>query len=165
MNIFQKLKNILAQHLGLSDEWQDGTYLYYLTRTKSAFGLGTMTMDDFVEVDEELLEEIYEDIKPLFEEQEEKISKMEKYLLNTSSKMDQLHEYLQENHDGSNWGKHIIDAAIDIMKDQQKEIELLTKSCEEWQEIYLDARKKLESSLLKNRSLNHELKSQDRKIF
>lgn len=52
-----KIRDALAGQLGLSDEWKDGTYLYNLTRCKSAFSVGTMTMDDFEEVDEELLEE------------------------------------------------------------------------------------------------------------
>lgn len=31
----------------------DGTYAYHLTRVKRAFHIGTVTLDDFVEFDEE----------------------------------------------------------------------------------------------------------------
>ena len=59
-----KIKHEIANVLGLTDEWEDGTYLYYLTRVKEAFNIGTMTLEDFVEIDEELVEELYEAIKP-----------------------------------------------------------------------------------------------------
>jgi hypothetical protein len=62
INMEDKIREVLASHFGLSDEWQDGTYLYHLTRVKSAFGFGTMTLDDFVEVDEEFLEEVVESV-------------------------------------------------------------------------------------------------------
>ncbi|PLR99540.1 hypothetical protein [Bacillus sp. T33-2] len=58
------VKEKIAGVLGLTDEWEDGTYLYNLTRVKEAFNVGTMTLDDFVEIDEELVEEIFEAIKP-----------------------------------------------------------------------------------------------------
>lgn len=34
---------------------KDGTYVYNLTRVKEAFGLGTMTLDDFEEIDDEFI--------------------------------------------------------------------------------------------------------------
>jgi len=60
----EKVLDAIRNVLGLSDQWSDGTYLYNLTRVKSAFGIGTMTLDDFVEIDDELTYEIYEAIKP-----------------------------------------------------------------------------------------------------
>lgn len=57
-----KIREVLASHFGLSDEWKDGTYLYHLTRAKSAFSVGAMTLDDFVEVDEDFLEDVLEDV-------------------------------------------------------------------------------------------------------
>lgn len=59
----EELRNQIADILGLSDNCVDGTYLYWLTRVKEAFGLGLITLDDFVEVDEELLDDIMEAIK------------------------------------------------------------------------------------------------------
>lgn len=34
---------------------KDGTYIYNLTRVKSAFNIGTMTLDDFEEIDEDFI--------------------------------------------------------------------------------------------------------------
>lgn len=42
----------------LGHDGVDGTYYYCLTRVKEAFHVGTMTLDDFVEVDEQLTYEI-----------------------------------------------------------------------------------------------------------
>lgn len=46
---------------------KDGTYFYNLTRVKEAFGLGTMTFDDFEEIDDcfiyELADFILDNIK------------------------------------------------------------------------------------------------------
>lgn len=73
---------------------------------------------------------ILSDVFTRYEEQAEKISEMEKYMLDTSGKMDALHEYLRENHYKKGWGKHVIDVAIQVMKEQQKEIERLNKEVE-----------------------------------
>ena len=37
---------------------KDGTYVYDLTRDKKAFGLGTMTLDDFEEIDDNFIYEL-----------------------------------------------------------------------------------------------------------
>ncbi len=37
---------------------KQGTYAYHLTRCKSAFHVGTVSLDDFVEFDEETLEDL-----------------------------------------------------------------------------------------------------------
>ena len=37
---------------------KDGTYVYNLMRVKSAFGLGTMTVDDFEEIDSVFINEL-----------------------------------------------------------------------------------------------------------
>lgn len=60
----EQVKHSISNVLGLTDEWTDGTYLYHLTRVKEAFNVGTMTLDDFVEIDNELVDEIFEAIKP-----------------------------------------------------------------------------------------------------
>jgi cell shape-determining protein MreC len=81
----QQIRNILASHFGLTDENEDGTYLYHLTRSKEAFSYGTMTLDDFVEVDEEFLDEVFEDIKPVIEElqqENEQNAKMREFYKN-----------------------------------------------------------------------------------
>lgn len=36
----------------------DGTYIYSLTRVKEAFHVGTMTLDDFVEIDDEFVHDL-----------------------------------------------------------------------------------------------------------
>lgn len=64
------VKEKIAGVLGLTDEWEDGTYLYHLTRVKSAFGVGTMTLDDFVEIDNDLVDEVYDAIRPFIEAKE-----------------------------------------------------------------------------------------------
>jgi len=46
----------LDEHFGLN--YPDGTYYYCLTRCKSAFNVGTMTFDDFHEIDEEFTAEL-----------------------------------------------------------------------------------------------------------
>jgi chaperonin cofactor prefoldin len=76
----QQIRNILASHFGLTDEWEDGTYLYHLTRVKEAFHVGTMTLDDFVKVDEEFLDEVFESIKPVVEELQQENEKLRKQL-------------------------------------------------------------------------------------
>ncbi|STO12759.1 Uncharacterised protein [[Flavobacterium] thermophilum] len=81
----QQIRNILASHFGLTDECEDGTYLYHLTRSKEAFSYGTMTLDDFVEVDEEFLNEVFEGIKPVIEElqqENEQNAKMREFYKN-----------------------------------------------------------------------------------
>lgn len=65
------------------------------------------------------------------EEQAERIAELEKYTLETAGKLDGLHEYFQENHNrtgwGKHWGRHIVDVAVQVMKEQQKEIERLRR--------------------------------------
>ena len=45
-----KLTNKLFEYFGFNTK--DGTYIYCLQRTKSAFQVGTMTLEDFEEIDE-----------------------------------------------------------------------------------------------------------------
>lgn len=63
----EKFRKILEAHLMLSDDYKDGTYLHHLTRCKSAYGAGTMSLDDFVEVEYDFLEEILGDLMKQFE--------------------------------------------------------------------------------------------------
>lgn len=74
----EEIKEAIANELGLSEQHLDGTYLYYLTRTKSAFSVGTVTLDDFEEIDGELLEDIFNAIKPFFIEEAERVEVLEK---------------------------------------------------------------------------------------
>lgn len=51
----QEIDNDILGHDG-----KDGTYIYCLTRVKEAFHYGTMTLDDWVEVDEEFTDQFVE---------------------------------------------------------------------------------------------------------
>ncbi|AJA41454.1 hypothetical protein AXJ14_gp135 [Geobacillus virus E3] len=108
----QQIRNILASHFGLTDENEDGTYLYHLTRSKEAFSYGTMTLDDFIEVDEEFLDEVFEDIKPVIESLlAEKEIYMEKI-----KELEQENKYYKEQLDISR------NMAADIIAGLQKEL-------------------------------------------
>jgi hypothetical protein len=52
----ENLVEVLTDYFGLNNV--DGTYTYELTRVKEAFSVGTMTMDDFEEFDEEQIEDL-----------------------------------------------------------------------------------------------------------
>jgi hypothetical protein len=54
--IKDKVESELYEHLGFDEV--DGTYIYCLTRVKEAFHVGTMTLDDFVEVDGDFVGEL-----------------------------------------------------------------------------------------------------------
>lgn len=75
--LLEQIKDAIAHELGLTDDYMDGTYLYYLTRCKSAFAIGTMTLDDFKEIDEELLYDIFNVIEPFFIEQAKRVQELE----------------------------------------------------------------------------------------
>lgn len=73
--LFDELNNKV---IGL--DWADGTYLYNLTRVKEAFHIGTMTFDDFVEVDHELIDEILDVVMPVIEKLQKKVESLEEEL-------------------------------------------------------------------------------------
>lgn len=52
----KNLIDVLTDYFGLNNS--DGSYTYELTRVKEAFSVGTMTMDDFQEFDEEQIEDL-----------------------------------------------------------------------------------------------------------
>lgn len=52
----ENLYEVLIDFFGLNNS--DGTYVYDLTRVKEAFHVGTMTLDDFEEFDEERVDEL-----------------------------------------------------------------------------------------------------------
>lgn len=52
----EKLVDLLNNWFGMNDV--DGTYVYNLTRCKSAFLVGTMTLDDFEEITDENIDEL-----------------------------------------------------------------------------------------------------------
>lgn len=49
----EEIAQKLLQYFGFN--YPDGTYIYNLMRTKSAFHVGTMTLDDFEEIDEDFV--------------------------------------------------------------------------------------------------------------
>jgi len=49
----EKLVEKLYNYFGFNSK--DGTYIYNLTRVKSAFNVGTMTLDDFEEIDDDFI--------------------------------------------------------------------------------------------------------------
>ena len=61
----EDLRDVLLDIFELSDGHTDGTYLYWLTRVKEGFNVGTVSIDDFVEVDEEKVDESLELIMEL----------------------------------------------------------------------------------------------------
>ena len=64
----EKLLKILEEYFGFSDSWSDGTYFYNLNRVKSAFAVGTVTIDDFTEIEYEQIEELADLIIEKFKE-------------------------------------------------------------------------------------------------
>lgn len=55
----ERLKDVLMDYFDVSSD----TYTYNLTRDKSAFTEGTMSLDDFEEFDEEVIDDIVKYIK------------------------------------------------------------------------------------------------------
>lgn len=92
------------------------------------------------------------------EEQAEKIAKTETYLLDISSRMDDLHEYLRENHYGKGLGKHIVDVAIQVMEEQQKEIERLDNEMDGLLTIVEDRNPKAHDLFIKLKQENSKLR-------
>lgn len=58
----EKLKEILMQYFDIGD-----SYTYNLTRVKEGFLVGTVTIDDFEEFDEEIIDNIVEYILEHYE--------------------------------------------------------------------------------------------------
>lgn len=55
MNTKDKLKDLLMEYFSIGD-----SYSYNLTRVKSAFAVGTVSLEDFEEFDEEFIDDIVE---------------------------------------------------------------------------------------------------------
>lgn len=55
MSTRDKLKELLMEYFTIGD-----SYSYNLTRVKSAFAVGTVGLEDFVEFDEEFIDDIVE---------------------------------------------------------------------------------------------------------
>ena len=55
----ERLKDVLMDYFDINND----TYAYNLTRDKKAFGVGTMTFDDFEEFSEETIDDIVDYIK------------------------------------------------------------------------------------------------------
>lgn len=55
MNTKNKLKNLLMEYFTIGD-----SYSYNLTRVKAAFEVGTVSLEDFEEFDEEFIDDIVE---------------------------------------------------------------------------------------------------------
>lgn len=62
-----KLIKVLESFFGFNESWGDGTYFYNLNRVKSAFNVGTITIDDFTEMEHEQIEELADLIIEEFE--------------------------------------------------------------------------------------------------
>lgn len=58
----ERLKDVLMGYFDINND----TYAYNLTRHKSAFEAGTMSLDDFEEFTEEIIDDIVEYIKSSF---------------------------------------------------------------------------------------------------
>jgi len=56
----------LLQYFGFN--YPDGTYIYNLMRTKSAFNVGTMTLGDFEEIDEDFVYDLADYILEIIKE-------------------------------------------------------------------------------------------------
>ena len=54
----ERLIKVLEGYFGFSESWEDGTYFYNLNRVKSSFNVGTVTIDDFTEMEYEQIEEL-----------------------------------------------------------------------------------------------------------
>ena len=59
----EKLYDILYQYFEIGD-----SDCYHLTRDKSGFAIGTVTLDDFVEFDEDTIDDIVEYIAKKWDE-------------------------------------------------------------------------------------------------
>ena len=55
MNTKDKLKDLLMEYFEIGD-----SYSYSLTRVKSAFAIGTVSLEDFEEFDESVIDDIVE---------------------------------------------------------------------------------------------------------
>ena len=97
----EQIKKILASHFGLTDEYPDGTYLYQLNRVKSAFHVGTMTLDDFVEVDDEFLNEVFKAIKPVVEDLQKQIEQQHQQLQKVRENISETLEVLKRGGPGT----------------------------------------------------------------
>lgn len=53
MNTKDKLKDLLMEYFSIGD-----SYSYNLTRVKSAFAVGTVSLEDFEEFDEKFIDDI-----------------------------------------------------------------------------------------------------------
>ena len=53
MNTKDKLKDLLMEYFTIGD-----SYSYNLTKVKEAFAIGTVCLEDFVEFDEEVIDDI-----------------------------------------------------------------------------------------------------------
>ena len=97
----EQIKKILASHFGLTDECPDGTYLYRLNRVKSAFHVGTITLDDFVEVDDEFLNEVFKAIKPVVEDLQKQIEQQHQQLQKVRENISETLEVLKRGGAGT----------------------------------------------------------------
>lgn len=59
-----KLRAILLRYFDVPND----TYAYNLTRVKEAFAIGTMHLEDFVEFDEDFIEDMVEYIEAKYDE-------------------------------------------------------------------------------------------------
>lgn len=63
------IRSVVENHLELSQNHTDGSYLYQLTRVKSGFSVGTVTIDDFQEISLDFSSDIVDDIVKAIEKE------------------------------------------------------------------------------------------------
>lgn len=73
MTIEQKIDEIINKQFSIDSKY--GSYIYHLTRAKEAFEVGTMTFDDFTEIEhgDEWLDQLRAEIKKLLKAQIEEL--------------------------------------------------------------------------------------------
>lgn len=65
----EKLVDIFIEYFGVDNP--EGSYTYELTRVKEAFSIGTMTLEDFEEFDEEAVHDLADFLMKRFDEEKE----------------------------------------------------------------------------------------------
>lgn len=121
----EQIKDAIARELGLTDDYMDGTYLYHLTRSKSAFAVGTMTLDDFKEIDEELLNEIFNAIKPFFIEQAERIQEFELEINDWREEVQKWQQFYKESEESHLETKELLHSTINEIKRYREALETI----------------------------------------
>ncbi len=122
----EQIKDAIAHELGLTDDYMDGTYLYHLTRSKSAFAVGTMTLDDFKEIDEELLDNIFNAIEPFFIKQAERIQELELEINGWREEVRKWQRFYEESEKNHSETLDLLHSAVSEIKRYKQALEEIT---------------------------------------